>query len=694
MYSAKAVTDKLLARALVSFRRGPGSIVRQCRPMGKARWLGLALGAAAIHLAVSQEQPPSRPLVGEGARVTLILIDVPGRDDQDRPLAGLTQEDFALTLDGRPWPLYSVDDLCPGSAPATPPQATASATTAVSPVIPPGGSANGLADLSYILYLDLSQLQLDGRMMAIRSARRWVREVMQPDDQAMLVASTRLRGVEEKCPLTGDRQQLLDALEQMHRSRDDVEMFPAELTSRYEECKECLKRNPCFPKPECCVICQANAEQEARHGRDALRTLKWYLEALQDRPGRKVLLLFQQNNVLSPAAIYPGGKPEVAGTLHEMVKDVGAEANMAHATVYTIGSGMLSAPETGIQLSDNTGGRFNRSEADIPRILEASRRDAGCIYRLAFEPPEASRSSRHEVIVTIRGVAREAPFIVQNVNDEDRQGRRARAALRQADGGSHAGLVVALMPRASRRGVWALAVQVALDAGSLLSLPGPGGRQGSVDVGVVLDRDDGRQAWEMSAGSQLHSTGASTAAGWLLFERILPDLPAGLYRARAFARDLSLDVFQSGQALLDLPPRRARSIIPVWLGVMPDRPPRLVPLLPDGRAPDPRPAATVEAPLPAPAGPVHRGRVLVAVTWLCPASSGEGRIHRFVSRGGVPVFRISEEPPTATGDCLRIEDRIETAALDTGQHAYHVRWEAPGEAEPQERTAAFEVRPE
>ena len=542
-----------------------------------------------------------------------------------------------------------MDDLCGGTV-GLPLPAAGTVTSAPAPGPAPGGPGGPRDDLRYILYLDLYQLQLDGRMMAIRSAQRWVRDVMQPGDQAMLVASTQLQGAVEKCPLTNDRQRLLDVLQRMSRSREDVEMFPAEMGSRVDECKECLKRGPCLPKPECCVICMANGELEARHGRDALKALKWYLEELQDMPGRKVLLLFQQNNLLSPASIYPGAKSQVAGTLHEMVKDVGAEANMAHAVVYTIGSGIYSAAQTGIQLSDNTGGRFSRSEGDITRILEASRRDAGCVYRLAFEPPEASRSSRHDVVVKIRGVARAAPFIVQNVNDEDRMGRRARGALRQASGGPPTGLVVALTPRARRGGAWDVAVQVALDAGTLLSLPGHGGRQASVDVGVVLDRDEGRQAWEMYAGSQLRSAGDSIAAGWLLFERVVPDLPSGSYRARAFARDVSQDVFQSGQALLDLPSRRKRTIIPTRLGMMPDHPPHLGPLLPAGRDSDlPKAALTAHGPIPAPTGPVARGRVLVAVTWLCPADAGSGRIRRFLSRHGTPILRMPEEPPVGSG---------------------------------------------
>ena len=48
----------------------------------------------------------------------------------------------------------------------------------------------------------------------------------------------------------------------------------------------------------------------------------------------------------------------------------------------------------------------------------------------------------------------------------------------------------------------------------------------------------------------------------------------------------------------------------------------------------------------------------------------------------------------ASGECLRLDDRIGTAALDAGRCAYDVRWEASGEAEPQERTATFEVRAE
>jgi len=438
--------------------------------MSRTGWVGLVLCAAVAALAAAQERPPASRIEGEGARVTLILLDVAARDEKGRPITGLTQQDFTVTLDGRPWPLYSVDSFCGSEAPSPPAAGAARVDETSSPLAAStpdsAGASAGQEDLRFILYLDLLQLQLDGRMQAIRSAQKWVREVMQPGDQAMVVASTRMRGAAEVCPLTGDKQKLIDAMEGAYRSRDYVEMFPAELVSRAEECRGCIRRGDCFPTPECCVVCSANAEMEARHGDEALRALKWFIEELHEQPGRKVLLMFQQNGMLSPAQFYPGSKAAIVGTHEKMVKEVIAEANMAHTAVYAIPSG-TGPPDIGIQLAENTGGRYSRSDSDIPAVLQASRRDAACIYRLAFEPPEASRTSRHEVRVRIRGVRRLASYVVQNVNEADRLSRRARATLRRAGDGSAGGLVVALVPRANPKGRWNLAVQVAVDADTL-----------------------------------------------------------------------------------------------------------------------------------------------------------------------------------------------------------------------------------
>src|SRR5881628_3696903 len=57
----------------------------------------------------SEDQKPRRLDSGltEAAGVTLSVVDKDGR-----PVRGLKKEDFTVYVDGKEWPIYSVDDLC------------------------------------------------------------------------------------------------------------------------------------------------------------------------------------------------------------------------------------------------------------------------------------------------------------------------------------------------------------------------------------------------------------------------------------------------------------------------------------------------------------------------------------------------------------------------------------------------------
>jgi hypothetical protein len=59
-----------------------------------------------------EEQRPFTSSLVETTEVSLILLDVVVTDRQGRPMPGLTKDDFVIKLDGRAYPIYSVDDLC------------------------------------------------------------------------------------------------------------------------------------------------------------------------------------------------------------------------------------------------------------------------------------------------------------------------------------------------------------------------------------------------------------------------------------------------------------------------------------------------------------------------------------------------------------------------------------------------------
>ena len=76
-------------------------------------------------------QEPARITGAERVQVGLVLIDVVVRDRKDRPVAGLTRDDFQLLVDRLPAPaadIESFEEVCPAQPQ---PAVTAAASTPV-----------------------------------------------------------------------------------------------------------------------------------------------------------------------------------------------------------------------------------------------------------------------------------------------------------------------------------------------------------------------------------------------------------------------------------------------------------------------------------------------------------------------------------------------------------------------------------
>ncbi|MEE8412237.1 MAG: hypothetical protein V3S47_07010, partial [Acidobacteriota bacterium] len=149
------------------------------------------LSVAAVLVALgcpsaSAEEPPRKdPIIDTGlverSGVSLMLLDVEVRDEEGRPLRGLRKEDFAVYLNGRRWRLVSVDDLCPCSDPGLDIASDTEDAGPAGTVLPPSPAPLPTPDdARFVIYLDFSQLQPDGRENAVTQTRRWIRDMMQP----------------------------------------------------------------------------------------------------------------------------------------------------------------------------------------------------------------------------------------------------------------------------------------------------------------------------------------------------------------------------------------------------------------------------------------------------------------------------------------------------------------------------------
>jgi VWFA-related protein len=663
-----------------------------------------------------------------------MYLDVEVRDADGNPIPGLTEDDFELWLNIRDWPIYSVDDLCAcdrqglpatelaraGEVASTLPESrheemSEAPLPAEEPSSEPGPATRQASQ--FVFYFDFSQLQMGGRENALVAARRWIRETMRPGDLVMLAAYADRSGVRTLCPFTDSPDRLLAALAAATDDPEFIDIFPSNFYRRIDECLDCMERCarspiicPNVPCEICCLECRANALQEYIHGHRALTALQRFLQRLADTPGSKTLFLFHQNGVLFPGEFYP----VIPNSIHEigshlrLLEEVGAEATEARARVYPIqtaslhqGQLMEAAANLSANLADYTGGRHNRSPADLSDVLVDAALACHCTYRIAFEPPEETGNRIYRARVYVRDSRLPYSYRVRHLTAPERTLRKAVMALDRPELAEELAMSAFLLPLSATDRRWRAAVQVALDIDRLRLLPLAEREIGELDVGVLLYREDGRGSWEMLTGDKVGKPSGRQVGGSILHQRVFDDLRPGRYQLRAFARHRNLELFGAAAATLELPAAQKGGIAgPVALCA--DRQRFVLPLpLAKEQLPDEAPVPQLtRGSVPATSDAVPRGELLEMVTWVCPPGRFEPdpaepaagmELIRYVARDGDPAFRLPDPEVEAAGVCIRVADQLQTTALDPGSYTYHLAWmEAPG-AEPRKASAQFRI---
>jgi len=636
----------------------------------------------------------------EEAGVELTLLDVEVTEKDGRPIHGLKKGDFVLYLNGREWPVYSVDDLCacedlaatedvaaddPGKTPSPPPVAPAAARGSSEP------------PTRFVLYLDFSQLQSDGRARAVSEAKRWIRDSLKPSDEVSIVAYATDAGLKERCPFTSDRQKLVDAVDAAHNDPKLFDAAAAFLPHRMCECG--MYGGACVPDP---AACPTYAVDEYFRSRRSLKALEQFLETLGESFGRKVVLYFNDSGVLMPGSLYGQGTHK-GGDNFSLLDQVASAAIASRAAIYPVFTGddlngdaaVISgaAVNFGANLADATGGRYNRGMADLKKLMDAAAHAGCCTYRVGMQPPTGPRRDIYQVRVEAGGRKVSWLYRIHFDTELDRWLKRARSVLRNPAGSRDLPIGAALVPVKSSGGRWKLSVQVALDADAFAYLPGADGRDAQWQVGALVQREGGRESWEMLGVSSLHRKDTSGTAAALVHRTDLDDLRPGTYRLAAFVRDENTSLFGGAETVIDLPKPGVAGVA----GPIVMRSPRkfflaALPALAGKETKRSSVSAVREDALPTRTTPAIAREMLEAQTWLCPApAGGAGTPVRFVSRDGVPQYRFDAAEPRPAGGCLLYTDAIDAARLPEGTYAYHFRWNAPGRTEPLESKVEFEV---
>lgn len=660
----------------------------------------------------AEEKPRATGHV-ERADVTLMLLDVEAIDKHGTPLRGLAKKDFSVLLDGRPWPVYSVDDSCScaeqeDSNTSAPPPAAGEAAGPSAPdgdragdagirsgkpgnASPSPGEVETAGSMKYVIFIDFSQLQFAGRLRVRGEATRWIRETMEPWDSVMITAYATATGLKEVSPFTSDKDALLAALDRTYEGKTFLDDFPELLEIRVRECES-------FPP-----LCPGYAMEEYFHGRSALRALKQLLEFLEEVPGRKSLLLFHENGSMQPGVFYGASTPSQLATIEE----VAAAANGSRTAVYLVNVGMLPVDvglgslterlerqvlDLAAPLSEYTGGEYNLGPSDRSRLIDRVGRGCRCLYRLGLRPPEKPDRNIHQVQIRAAGVVLPHAYRVRFLTDADRWMRKAQAILRNPAGAKEIDLVAAIVPVASEGKSWKVSLEVAVSSDTLSLIPDATGREASYEIGALLQAEDGKRSWELLGEYKVRRGPEGSTDRLALQRKELAGLRPGRYRLAAFIRDRVSNLFGGAEARIDLPPPGGGTAGPLVRLASRKRIVTPLPLV-NEKAGDMDHASQAQVgPVPPGASGIVRGDPVTVDTWVCPP---EGRtiskVLRFVVRDGRPIFRFEDTVPARAGRCSLFSDPLDTSQLQAGRYAYHLQ-SPPGSGDaPIDVEASFDV---
>jgi VWFA-related protein len=688
------------------------------RPAGRLGTALLALGGVLLAPGVvGQEPPPFESGLVERTEVALLLVDVEVRDEEGRPIRGLTAADFDVLIDGQPSFGYSVDDLCACDDGLSQETAVASETAerATTETDPPIGGAARVSETTavagrmpqpepprFVLYFDFSLLQTDGRAFAREEALRWLRESHRPGDLVMVVAHASSTGVRVVRDFTEDPSAIEAAIERSHTDGAFLDAFAMARDFRIDNCCRCCAKECRVPCGLCtgCARCLTpclyeGARAEHRQGELALEAMKTLLQILEPVPGRKNLIAFHQNGTMFPARYYPSIELRVGD--HVMLTDeVGAEANLARTALHVLHVGTEDGlgRNLGANLADATGGTYNRGPGDIRRTIDAVGRGCACIYRFGLVAPEGRSGRVFHVKVRLHGRQIDHRYRVTYLDRAERSMRAARTVLRDPEAADDLPLAAAIVPAAASGNSWDVTIEVAVSPDAMLHVPSAGRFALEWEVGALLVEQGSTKARERLALSRVSRSREEASRAAIVHEATLFGLRPGEYELRAFVRDRGAGVYGGATSSLQLPPTDE----PGLAGPIVHRPVSCLrtslPPIDDRGEPAVVRGAPESVKVAATGGPVFQGEEIEIATWLCdgrPGAEDVGRAMRWVEGDGRALFRFDEGRIEPAGACTRLVDVLDTTLLPPGAYTYHVRWHPEGDHGPVAGSVTFAI---
>jgi len=394
-------------------------------------------------------QEPQRIPGTEQVQVSLVLVDVVVRDRKDRPVSGLTRDDFQILVDRHNVDTADIDsfeETCPGAQPQV------AQTTAPAPSAAPSGSATAAAvsPRYIVIYMDFSQMTFSARRQSLKAARDFVSTNVGPSDKVMLMTFGRqLRLLQD---FTSDPALLRSHFETLLNDHTTLEsdVFDERQKIYDVASKPCdAARGQCNAKRQ---LAQAYAHEEEMRARRSLSSLTDLMPALAGIRGRKALVLFTDSLRDEPGLEYVAladSTPQEANVnIREDLLRLTREANAAGVSLYTVhASGLddsateefrdarpdnatvspgvtsFSSSSTGLDpaktyeaaraaldsalamqtsLATETGGHAVLRSNDLTDILTSAQQDLSCYYMIGLRYTARGDGARHSIVVRLK----------------------------------------------------------------------------------------------------------------------------------------------------------------------------------------------------------------------------------------------------------------------------------------------------
>ncbi len=508
----------------------------------------LAFSLTAAGQEVDREQVAGGLAFVDEVQVTVVNIAVFVRDRQDRPVTGLTKEDFRLVQDGRARPLthfaaYTEEVITrimgereALAASPTPPIGDGRAAESASRQ---GDIAADLVQPVYIvLYVDNENIRPFDRNRVLAQVRRFVREVMQPHVQVMVVSVQ--RSVKIVQPFTNDPRAVQDALRSMTRlygARVDHDRQRGriihDMQAVMSDASSGGLRNDQVAARDLEDKIRVYAEEIAMELGYAINSLREVLTTLAGLPGRKVLVHVSSGLPAVPARDlinWYGDLYQNRSTLpmlsrfnrRHLFEAVASTANAQGVTFYTIdASGLagdaaasaeysrpvdpmtssihvINLQEPLLYLAERTGGRAIVDSNDVSSLLEEMREDLFTYYSLGYTLSSSGTDTVHRIEVELPGhpeyslVYRRT--LVEKSLETQVQDRVVSGLMLALDDNPMALEVTAGEQKPASSDRWILPIEVSLPIESIALLPEAGEYVGRVVLFVANRDTEGKQS--------------------------------------------------------------------------------------------------------------------------------------------------------------------------------------------------------